>query len=98
MKQNPFGKFMAFLDKLEANAIPYTITRARDEALLINIAVPGERWEVEFMIDGAVEIERFRSDGEIADETALVELFARFAEPTNGHYNAAAFTDPVAAT
>ena len=98
MKQNPFGKFMAFLDKLEANVLPYTITRARDEALLINISVPGERWEVEFMADGSVEIERFCSNGEITDESALVELFARFAEPTNGHYHAATFSDPVAVT
>lgn len=98
MKQNPFGKIMAFLDKLEANAIPYTISRAREEALLINVAVPGERWEIEFMTDGSVEIERFCSDGEIADERALGDLFARYAEPTNGHYSATPFADPIAAT
>lgn len=96
MKQNPLGKLMTFLDKLEANAMPYTITRVRDAALLISVAAPGERWEVEFRVDGSVEIERFRSEGDIADETALVELFARFAEPANGHYNAGTSTDPIA--
>ena len=69
-----------FLNKLEAHAIPYTLTRVREEALMINIAVPGERWEVEFLCDGGVEIERFRSSGDIEDETSLGELFARYTE------------------
>ena len=95
MKQTPFHKLMAFLDKLEAYAIPYTLTRVREEALLVNVAVPGERWEIEFMADGSVEMERFRSSGIIEDERALAELFARYDEPTNGVYTQTALTEPV---
>ncbi|MFZ4664450.1 MAG: hypothetical protein ACOYNY_46075 [Caldilineaceae bacterium] len=80
MKKPVFTKVMHFLDKLEAHGIAYTLTRVREEALMVNIVVPGERCEVEFFGDGEVEIERFRSSGEIKDETSLGELFARFAE------------------
>jgi hypothetical protein len=41
--------------------------------------VPGERWEIEFLTDGAIEVERFVSRGEIEDSAALNELFAIYA-------------------
>lgn len=86
MKQNPFMNLMAFLDKLETHDIPHTLTRVREEALLVNVAIPGERWEIEFLTDGSVEIERFCSSGDITDESSLAELFARYSEPINGLY------------
>lgn len=64
--------------RLNAARIHHTITSIRDDALLIDAAVPGERWEIEVFEDGHVEVERYRSDGEIADEAALTELLARF--------------------
>jgi hypothetical protein len=36
--------------------------------------VPGQRWEIEFMRDGSIEIERFISSGEISGEELLPEL------------------------
>jgi hypothetical protein len=36
---------------------------------------PGEYWEIEFLDDGAIDIERYRSNGRILDENALEELF-----------------------
>lgn len=89
MKQNPFAQLLAFLEKLDAYTIPYTLTKVRDEALLVNIALPGERWEVEFLTDGTVEVERFHSSGAMEDERAFTELFARYGEATNGHYQQA---------
>lgn len=47
---------------------------------MIQIAVPGERWEVEFFPDDGVEVERFRSDGTMGDHTELDLLFTNFAE------------------
>ena len=50
---------------------------------MIEITVPGERWEIEFVDYGEdvqVEIERFVSNGQIDDEAALDELFARFSD------------------
>jgi len=66
--------------RLNAARIHHSITSIRDDAIMIDAAVPGERWEIEVFEDGHVEIERYRSDGEIVDEAALVELFARFSD------------------
>ena len=33
--------------------------------VMVEIAIPGERWEVEFEDDGSIEIEIFKGDGEI---------------------------------
>lgn len=51
---------------------------------MVQIAVPGDRWEVEFMVDGSVEVERFHSNGQIAGSAALEELFARFSDTGDG--------------
>ncbi|USG67069.1 hypothetical protein NDK47_07200 [Brevibacillus ruminantium] len=48
-----------FLNKLEKSKIFYKLNKVRDEAIMVEIAVPGQRWEVEFMDDGTVEIEKF---------------------------------------
>ena len=41
---------------------------------------PGEYWEIEFLEEGDVEIERYRSNGHIDDESVLEELFALWSE------------------
>jgi hypothetical protein len=79
-----FLKLTRFLDKLEDQQIVYTIARHRDDTIMVLVAVPGERWEVEFFIDGAVEVERFTSSGEIQDENALNELFTKHSEQAPG--------------
>ena len=43
---------------------------------MVEIATPGGRWEVEFMDDGGVEIERFVSDGTIAGSEAISDLLS----------------------
>lgn len=80
MKSNIFDKLVSFLQKLEQQGIVYTLAHHRDEAIMVNVAVPGERWEIEFLSDGSVEIEKFISNGEIAGEETLNELFARYSE------------------
>ncbi len=82
MKKDVFGKLMSFLDKLEQSKISYTLARYRAEALMVSVAVPGERWEIEFWRDGSVEVERFKSEGEIYGAEALDELFATYADMT----------------
>jgi hypothetical protein len=47
---------------------------------MVIVAVPGERWEIEFLSDGSVEVEKFISNGEITGEESLNELFARYSE------------------
>ncbi len=83
MKTPVFEQLLTFLNKLEQQKVSYTLAHHRDEAVMVTVAVPGERWEVEFLSDGSVEVEKFISNGEIALEEALSELFSRYAEPEN---------------
>jgi hypothetical protein len=80
MSSNAFDKLAAFLRELELKGISYTLAHNRDEAIMVLAPLPGERWEIEFLSDGSVEIERFISDGEISGEEVLGELMARFEE------------------
>ena len=80
MKSSVFDKLTLFLQNLEQQEISYTLAHHRDEAIMVTVAVPRERWEVEFLLDGSVEIEKFISNGEIAGEEALSEFFARYSE------------------
>jgi len=47
---------------------------------MVTVHVPGERWEIEFMEDGSLEIEKFKSDGKIQGVEALQELFDRHSD------------------
>jgi len=80
MKANGFDRLILFLQNLEKQAIDYSLAHHRDEAVMVIVAVPGERWEIEFLSDGSVEVEKFVSNGEIAGEEALSELFDRYSE------------------
>ncbi len=75
---NAMQKLLDFLARLGEQKVPYRLASWRDEAVMVELAVPGERWEIEFFADGHVEVERFRSAGDIADESALTELFTYF--------------------
>ncbi|WP_207714300.1 hypothetical protein [Scytonema sp. UIC 10036] len=76
MKSNGFSKLIKFLNQLEQKKISYTLAHNRDETVMLNIAVPGERWEVEFFEDGSIEVEKFISNGEILGEEVLNDLLA----------------------
>ncbi|MEH2391346.1 MAG: hypothetical protein V7K21_06575 [Nostoc sp.] len=80
MKNHGFGKLVTFLNQLEQEKISYTLAHHRDETIMVNVAVAGERWEVEFFDDGSVEVERFVSSGEINGEEVFSELFAMYSE------------------
>lgn len=67
----------SFLDRLDDADIHYALSSVREGAILVTVSTQEERWEVEFMADGEIEIEIFSSDGEIHDESVLEELFAR---------------------
>lgn len=89
MKCDTFREILGLLRRLEEARIHFRLRQSRDDALMIEAIVPGERWEIEFVDyddEVHVEIERFRSNGHIYDESMLDELFARFAadspEPT----------------
>jgi hypothetical protein len=64
---NSLGKLLSFLNRLEQAKICYILKHVRDETIMVLIAVPGERWEVEFFEDGSIEVEKFISTAVIGN-------------------------------
>ncbi|HYT95634.1 MAG TPA: hypothetical protein VEL76_43345 [Gemmataceae bacterium] len=77
----PFDRLLAFLERLDNARISYQLKNDREGALSVLAFAPGEYWEIDFLEDGTVDVERFRSEGRIHDETMLEELFTLWAEP-----------------
>jgi hypothetical protein len=76
---NSFQKLLDLLEWLDQAHIHYTLAHFRSETIAVQIAVPGERWEVEFFANGNVEVEVFsgRDPGKgLEGEEALERLFA----------------------
>jgi hypothetical protein len=76
-------KLLEFLNRLREARIHFSLASHREDAIMVQIAVPGERWEVEFLNDGTVEVERFTSNGQISDQSELDSIFERFADKDN---------------
>ena len=70
---------ITFLETLEERGIYYKLDKIRD-SILVEVTVPGQRWEIEFMNDGSIEIEKFLSDGTIFDGDELEVLFRYFSD------------------
>jgi hypothetical protein len=68
---------LAFLNELRQGKIYYRLSQHRANAIMVEVAVPGERWEVEFLDDGEVDVEIFKSDGTIHDSAVLSDLVAK---------------------
>lgn len=73
-------KLNEFLNKLKEKNIFYKLGKVREEAVMVKVAVPGQRWEIEFLDDGTVAIEKFLSDGHIYNEAELDILIRDFAD------------------
>ena len=72
-------KLLQLLGDLEKAKIHYRLNKV-NESILIEVAVPGERWEIECFEDGSMQVEKFRSDGKIFDEAEIDNLFKYFAD------------------
>lgn len=72
-----FGRLLDFLNRLDTAHVQYVLGRTRPESVMVDISLPGWRWEVEFMLDGRIEIERYQSVAGVEDDLQLLEeLFA----------------------
>ena len=79
LTMNPLEKRLQFLGELERRSIYFSLARYRD-AIMVRADVPGERWEIEFFADGRVEVEVFRSEGQMEGEEALARLLSDFSD------------------
>jgi hypothetical protein len=77
-KPGTLTDLLDFLDRLKAVSLYYEISNPTRRAIMITIAVPGERWEVEFQEDGGVQVEVFLSQG--VEGSELKDLFERFSD------------------
>ena len=73
------GKALDFLRRLEESGTWYRLSSGRD-ALMVEVFIPGQRWEVEFFADGSVEVERFVGAGVVDGATLLDALIAEATE------------------
>ncbi|KGK87588.1 hypothetical protein [Clostridium sp. HMP27] len=73
-----FKDINEFLNTLDKNSIYYGLNKIRAESIMVEVAVPGQRWEIEFMNDGTIEIEKFISDEIYYDEKELQVLISEF--------------------
>jgi hypothetical protein len=82
---NPLAALLNFLEDLDRRQIHYELACHRPRMLMVKVAVPGERWEVEFSEHGQVEFEGFRStEGVIGRShwSALTAELDRFSDQT----------------
>ncbi len=84
-EQGVYTRLLDFLEELDDKNIAYTLLHFRSESVAVLIRTPSDRWEVEFMDDGSVEVERFIDTGEVRGEGAFGEML----DPTGD-----SFTDP----
>jgi hypothetical protein len=79
MKDNKFAQLIYFLLRIREKKIPYSLLHGHRNNIIINISVPGERWEAEFSQENSTNVRRYISKGKIYNETILLENFPELA-------------------
>ncbi len=72
-RDSVFGRLLDFLNRLDQANAWYRLGHTRPDSVMVEVALPGWHWEVEFMADGAVEIERYQSVAGVEDKPTLLE-------------------------
>jgi hypothetical protein len=72
-----FGRLLDLLNRLDAAHIHYKLDHTRPDSVMVDVAVPGWRWEIEFMVDGSLDIERYQSSSGVENDPALIENLFR---------------------
>jgi hypothetical protein len=80
MNSATIGDLLSFLARLKAAHIHYTLTDPTDGAVMVEVVVPGERWEIEFHEDGRISVEVFVSSRGVQGSGLLEDLFRRFSD------------------
>lgn len=67
------------LKALDKDKMYYGLRRSKkDETMLIEVVVPGERWQIEYFIDGSIKIQKYISDGDLLCEDESSNLYKLF--------------------
>jgi hypothetical protein len=68
-----FSRLLSFLTRLDTAGVAYVLAHSRSESVMVDIALPGWRWEVEFVESGGIEIERYQSVAGVETDAALLD-------------------------
>ena len=71
---------LELLGRLEAAKIHFTLARHQEDAITIEVVVPGQRWEIDCYGNGRMDVEVFKSDGIVRDASAIDELLHTFSD------------------
>ena len=71
---------LVFLTRLKAARIYYRLSDPTEGAVMVEVSVPGERWEIEFHEDGRISVEVFVSRNGVQGQELIDELFKRFSD------------------
>jgi hypothetical protein len=80
MSQATIRGLLDLLARLKAAGIYYRLSDHTKDAVMVEVAVPGERWEIEFHDDGQIGVEVFVSNGGVRDEALLEDLLKDFGD------------------
>jgi hypothetical protein len=69
------------LAQLEAAQIHFTLTRVREETVMIEANVPDRHYEIEVFANGEIEVEVYKSDSQIGGQELIDELLRDYSEP-----------------
>ena len=75
-----YKELLNFLNRLTDAKLHHILRHSRPDAITVEVFVPGERWEVEFVDYGDevhVEVEIYRGGGVTGDEKTLEDLFRK---------------------
>jgi hypothetical protein len=61
------SKLLSFLNQLEERTIYYSLSHNTSDAIMVDVALLGVRYEIEFFEDGRIEVELFESSGDIEE-------------------------------
>jgi hypothetical protein len=80
MSQSTIRDLLDLLARLKAAKIYYRLSDHTADAIMVEAAVPGERWEIELHDDGHIGVEVFKSAGGVRSAASLEELFEKFSD------------------
>jgi hypothetical protein len=78
MASATISELLEILSRLKSARIHYHLSDHTDGAIMIEVAVPGERWEIELHEDGEIGVERFVSSDGVQGSEGLQALFDHF--------------------
>jgi hypothetical protein len=77
-----FQRLLDFLNRLDQAHIFYALNHTRPDSMMVAISLPGWHWEVEFMADGSVEVERYESVVGVQSDPKMLEALFADADPS----------------